>query len=47
MKFVHKLHSVTGGLRPPDPPAEFQTFFFIFQKIDFWIKTAILFGYKR
>ena len=32
MDFAHKRHAVTGGLRPPDPPAEFWTFFFIFEK---------------
>ena len=36
--FVHKRHSVTGELRLPDPLAEFQTFFFIFQKNYFLVK---------
>ena len=32
MDFAHKRHAVTGGLRPPELPAEFWTFFFIFEK---------------
>ena len=38
LDFFHKLHPVTGGLRPPDPPAEFWIFFFIFPKSCFWFK---------
>ena len=38
MDFAHKRHPVTGGLRPPDPLAEFWTFFFIVQKSSFFIQ---------